>query len=302
MRTPPPPSLRTAPEIRVGKGQRMNTLKDTAKIGLRRIGEATSGLRPLPDFLIIGTQKGGTSSLYRHLWEHPSVRRAIAKEVHYFDLHFHRGEGWYRAHFPMTVLGRNPAATRPITGEATPYYLFHPQVPARVAGLLPETRFVALLRDPVDRLFSHYHHEVALGFERRPLEQALKEEPAMISAEEERLRRDRSATSRAHQHFSYFTRGLYATQLEAWFKVIPRERFLIVNSERFFRSTSEVYDEVLRFLGLPQVRPSNFAPSNARKYEPPPPEQAAQIREAFAPHNGRLFALLGEDLGWSPSV
>ena len=144
-------------------------------------------------------------------------------------------------------------------------------MPARVAGLLSETRFIALLRDPVDRLISHYHHEVALGFERRPLEQALEEEAGMIASEERRLRLDRSATSLAHQHFSYFTRGLYATQLEAWFKVIPRERFLIVSSERLFRATSEVYNEVLRFLGLPQVRPSSFAPSDTRIYRRPTP-------------------------------
>jgi hypothetical protein len=280
---------------------RPRPLRDTAKTGLRRIGVATSGLRPLPDFLIIGAQKGGTSSLYRHLSEHPLVRRAIAKEVHYFDLHPHRGEGWYRAHFPMTALGRNHGGTPPITGEATPYYLFHPQVPARVARLLPETRFIALLRDPVDRLVSHYHHEVALGFERRSLERALEEEPAMMAAEEPRLHRDRFASSFVHQHFSYFSRGIYARQLEAWFKLIPRDRFLIVSSERFFGSTADVYDAVLRFLDLPRVRRPDFAPSNARSYERPAPEQAARLREAYAPHNDRLFTLLGEDLGWSPT-
>src|SRR5436309_16134274 len=108
----------------------------------------------LPDFIVIGAQKSGTGSLYAYLNGHPDVAGARVKEVHYFDLHYHRGVDWYLDQFP------DEAAARPrCTGEASPYYLFHPHAPRRAFDLVPDARLIALLRDPVDRAISHYHHE-----------------------------------------------------------------------------------------------------------------------------------------------
>jgi lipopolysaccharide transport system ATP-binding protein len=87
----------------------------------------TAGLRRAPDFLIIGAQKGGTTSLYSYLCEHPSVVAAERIEVHYFDLAYDRPWWWYKSHFPGRI-----GNGRTLTGEASPYYLFHPLVPERV--------------------------------------------------------------------------------------------------------------------------------------------------------------------------
>ena len=113
------------------------------------------------------------------------MRPAITKEVHFFDLAFDRGERWYRGHFPRSA-GADDAGTasRLFTGEATPYYLFHPSVPERAASVVPDTKLIAVLRDPVKRLLSHYYHGVSLGVEHRPLERALAQEPRMLAAEE----------------------------------------------------------------------------------------------------------------------
>src|SRR5436189_26280 len=122
-------------------------------------------MRPLPDFLILGAQKAGTTALYAYLRWHPQVTGPSFKEVSFFDRHYARGERWYRAHLPVR--------RRAVVGEASPSYLFHPLAPERVARMLPEARLIALLRNPVDRAFSHYQHEVALGREQLSFEDAL---------------------------------------------------------------------------------------------------------------------------------
>ena len=112
---------------------------------------ATEG--PLPDFVVLGTQRGGTSFLYRLLTKHPLVRGAAAKELHFFDNKFSEGVGWYRRCFSE---GKRIDGQRTITGEAAPKSLFDPQVPERMARIVPEARLIALLRNPVDRAYSHY--------------------------------------------------------------------------------------------------------------------------------------------------
>ncbi len=104
-----------------------------------------------PDFLIIGAQKAGTTSLYNQLTRHPDVARCLGQEVHYFDRHMHRSPAWYFAHFRPRLF----ASDGVVTGESTPYYLFHPRAAERVAELLPDVKLIVLLRDPVARDISH---------------------------------------------------------------------------------------------------------------------------------------------------
>ena len=101
---------------------------------------ATAPVRTLPDFLIIGAQKSGTTFLYQLLVQHPHVKPAFVKEVHYFDLEYRKGVNWYRSHFPLQM--RN--SREYITGEASPYYLFHPHAPRRASAVVPDAKLVVL--------------------------------------------------------------------------------------------------------------------------------------------------------------
>jgi hypothetical protein len=255
---------------------------------------STSFARRGPDFVIVGAQRGGTTSLYSYLLEHPLVAGPGEKEVHYFDLNFARGRRWYLAHFPTAAHARGLTL-----GEATPYYLFHPLVPARLARELPQARLIALLRDPVDRALSHYHHEVRLGDETLPLEEALDREPERLRGEAERMASDSGYLSVAHQHFSYVARGLYAEQLERWWQHVPRERVLVVRSEDLFANPGAVYEEVVEFLGLPAHRPSSFPRCNAGTYDAADERIRSRLAALFAPHNERLEQLLGRSFGWT---
>src|SRR2546423_14798695 len=145
-------------------------------------GRATSFARPLPSFLILGAQKAGTTALYAYLRWHPGVTGPAWKEVSYFDRHYRRGVHWYRGHFPLRPGDR-------LVGEARPGDPLHPLPPERVRATVPDAKLIALLRDPVDRALSHYHHEVALGREPPTFEEAIEAEPERTRGEEERLAR-----------------------------------------------------------------------------------------------------------------
>lgn len=260
----------------------------------RRARLATAGARRLPDFLVIGAQRAGSTSLFAQLCGHPGIAPPSHKEIHYFDNHSFRSLRWYRSHFPSVTAARGK-----LTGEASPYYLFHPAVPARVAGALPEVRLVVLLRDPVARAHSHYQLSVRDGHEPLGFEEALRAEPERLASEEGRLLADGAYRSHAHRHQSYVARGLYAEQLRRWHEHVAPERLLVVSSEELFADPGRVTGAVLEFLGLDAGQVPPLPVRNQRPY-PPMSDAARGLLEArFEAPNRELSELLGRDLGWS---
>lgn len=201
----------------------------------------------LPDFLGIGTQKGGTTSLQKLLEQHPDAFLPITKEVHYFTLHYNESEHWYRGHF-------EEANQEQICGEITPYYLFHPEAPQRIHALIPKARLIVLLRNPVERALSQYFHARRLGFEELDLEAAL-------AAENERLT---SGDSYSHQKHSYLSRSRYELQLQRYQRLFSRQQLLILRSEDFFEKTEHAWKTMQDFLGLQEISlPDNAVKANA---------------------------------------
>jgi hypothetical protein len=268
--------------------------------GVWTYGRATSPLRGLPDFVILGAQRSGTTALFSYLRRHPAVSGPVWKEVNFFDLHWHRGERWYRGHFASS-LARRRARRRGIelvVGEASPGYLAHPLAAERAAAIVPRARLIALLRNPVDRALSHYQHEVALGREPLSFEDALDREEERLAGELDRMRADPAYFSHAWWNHSYVLRGRYAEQLETWLRAFPREQLLVLSTEELGADTEAAYGRVLDFLGLaPHALPS-FPHVFRREYAPMREETRARLAAAFAEPNARLYELLGRDLGW----
>jgi hypothetical protein len=256
-------------------------------------GKATSAVRPLPDFLILGAQKAGTTALYAYLREHPQITGPSWKEVSFFDRHYVRGEAWYRGNFPNTLRTRGG-----LVGEASPSYLFHPLAPERVAALVPEAKLIALVRNPVDRAFSHYQHEVALGREPLSFEDALAAEDQRLLGEEERMLADPAYFSHAWWDYTYRARGRYAEQVERWLGQFQRERLLVLPSEDLLREPERAHAQVLEFLGAPPHRLDSYPRVFERQYDPMPPPTRERLAAEFAEANGKLYELLGRDLGW----
>jgi hypothetical protein len=236
------------------------------------------GVGALPDFVIIGVQKGGTSFLYYLLTCHPLVEPAARKELHFFDdpQRFDNGVGWYRRCFPQSSWkdGR-----RSITGEASPSYLFDPPVPKRMAGVVPQARLIILLRNPIDRAYSHYQMQVKRGQEPNTFEEAIEQ-----------------------QHSSYLSRGIYVDQLLRWFEYFSKEQMLILKSEDFFERPVETLKVVLNFLELPDWQPEaselqqrRHAGTYRQKMDP---STRRRLEAYFEPYNNRLYECLGVDFGW----
>jgi hypothetical protein len=249
----------------------------------------TADRRLLPKFLVIGVQRGGTTSFYDALAQHPLILPALVKEVNFFGLHYERGLSWYRAHFPRDLSGDRQA----VTGEATPYYLFDPRAPARVHSMLPDARLLVLLRDPVDRAWSHYLRERRMGRETLSFGDA-------IEREGERLASEGDDFDAPHHRFrSYLARGTYADQLDRWLARFPREQLLIVRSESFYSDPREVITQAQIFLDLPPHEPSRLRRLQQGGGERLDPGLRARLREHFAKQEEQLGALLGPEFRWS---
>lgn len=247
----------------------------------------------LPDFLGIGTQKGGTTSLQKALERHPSVFLPTGKELHYFTLHSSQDVNWYQSHFAS-------AAAEQQCGEITPYYLFHPAAPGRIHSLLPRVRLIVLVRDPVERALSQYFHARRLGFEPLELEEALDAEPARLAGAEERVAAVGSRDY-SHQKHSYVARSRYELQLDRYEVLFAPEQLLVLRSEDLFGEPERIWQQIQGFLGLKRVAlPAPLERANAGRGEAAgvSPEIRARLRRELAPTVDAIRHRYGFDWGW----
>jgi hypothetical protein len=278
--------------------------KEVARSGFRRFGAATSAWRPLPDYLIIGTKRGGTTSLWKNLLLHPEVatmypRAENLKSPHYFDIHWDRGERWYRSHFPLSRPGRAKSDTRRAVGEASPYYLFHPFACERVASAIPDVRLLVLLRNPTDRAYSHYRERRREGTEPLSFEEALEAEAGRLAGEEDKIRRDPTYYSFAHDHCSYLARGRYLEHLEPWLDTFPSSSMLILRSEDMYEDPQSVLAQAHEFLGLtPLPRQEGLEHMNLLRSDPLEPRVRSWLDDYYRPHVEALEKRLGRSFHW----
>ena len=235
----------------------------------------------LPDFVVIGAAKSGTTFFYHLLSQHPYIQPAIVKEPHYFNNLFEEGTEWYRRCFPKpTWKGERET----ITGEASPGYIWHPLAPERMAEVVPDARLIALLRNPPDRIYSDYHQRVKNGRVNRTFEEIVQ------VAFDDPL----------HEHLS---KSIYVDHLLRWSEFFPKERMLVLKSEDFFEGPVETLKVAMEFLGLPEWEPEaselHGDKRNKGEYERGmDPATRRRLEEFFEPHNLRLYDYLGRDFGW----
>jgi hypothetical protein len=252
----------------------------------------TANRRGLPDYLVIGAQRCGTTSLQNLIASHPDVTPPLwRKGIHYFDTEYHRGSPWYRSQFPVARPGR-------MTGEGSPYYLFHPLVAERIADLVPRAKLLVLLRDPIERAISHYKHELRRGFETLDIVTAMRAESERLEGEEAKMRADPAYYSFAHQHFSYQARGDYAGQLARYLALFPKRQMLVLQSESYWSDPKTTWDEVLQFLELPDWKPAAFPHLNATRDREVAEEVRDRLKVRFERSNQQISSQWGIGKGW----
>lgn len=283
----------------IGKRQLKKVERLVKALTILKYRQATSGMRPLPDFIIMGAQKAGTTSLFHYLGQHPQLMPSLKKEVHYFDGgsnpnidNYKKGPEWYRSNFPI----RKESQSTSKTFEASPLYIFNPLVPERIADLVPQVKLIALLRNPTERAISHFFHEKRNGREPLSIMEA-------FQYEEERLRPvfDRNEyKNNVFIHCSYKSRGLYHEQIKRYLNYFPMENILTVNSEKLFTDPVGTLRRIFEFVGVDaefiirDLEPHNVG-SNKSKVAP---EVYEYLDEYFRPHNRQLYDLVGENYGW----
>lgn len=293
--------------VRALKALTPQSAKDAAESGIRMATAATARWRPAPDFLVIGTKRGGTTTLWNALEAHPQVQPMVPaakhlKSPHYFYWHYHRGPSWYLGHFPTSLSRARHARVhgRSVVGEASPMYLLDPRVAPRVAAMMPETKIVVSLRDPVQRAVSHWRERVKEGVEPLSFPDALAAEDDRLAGELDRIHADPDYYSRPLDWYSYRTRGEYAGQLERWFEHFDRSQVLVLRAEDLYLDQESTLRRAHEFLGLaPHAVAAQW--HNRTSTTPIPEDVRRSLTQHFQPHNERLATLLGAD-NWWPAI
>jgi hypothetical protein len=263
-------------------------VKKTQSVGLQVLRFSKTVLRKgrFPDFIIIGAQKAGTSSLFHYLSKHPQIEVSLRKEVHFFDRNYDKGVFWYKAHFPVADDGK-----KVITGEASPYYLFHPLVPGRIKELLPGVKLIVILRDPVDRAYSHYSMQVEKKREPLSFEEAIEKEENRLEGE--------SGFGFAHQKYSYVSRSRYAEQLRRWYELFPKEHLYIMTLEELKKDPEGTLSRLYEFLGVGPASVDTSIQLMRGSYKNSLEEKTRnRLEEYFAPYNRELEELTGRRFDW----
>ena len=271
--------------------------------GYKKLKELAGSFHILPDFVIIGASRSGTTALYDYMVQHPDIKKSKFKEIHYFNREFHRGINWYRLFFPLKIkkfFATKIQKKKFVTGEASVLYIHHPHAPKRMFELLPKIKIIVLLRNPIDRAYSSHQYRWKINF-KEPLnfDEVIEKENEFIKNEFEKMEKDGNYYSRKFYDHAYCTTGIYVDQLERWFKYFPIEQFLIIQSEEFFSNTPEIMDKIYDFLELPEHRLTNYKKIHSSNYkEKMNQETRKKLVEFFKPHNERLYKLLGTNFHW----
>jgi hypothetical protein len=289
---------------RIKLGSWLRTHKTTLSIArsLNKLSYTTTGsMHVLPDFIIIGASRSGTTSLYEYLNQHPSIIRGVGKEIHYFDKNFGRGIKWYKSFFP-TKRKKSKLEEKHkgkcLTGESTPRYLYHHHAPKRVFQLLPNVKLIVVLRNPIDRAYSRYEQQAAVGLEELSFEDAIEQEENRITDDMKKMEKDENFYSVYFYRKAYKTMGIYVNQLRRWFEYFPREQFLILKSEDLRSNPAQVYNQTIEFLGLPKHELDSFKAYRMRKYPTLSEKTREKLSDFFRQYNEQLYQLLGRNFDW----
>lgn len=290
------------------------TFKDLGREAVRCVGMATAPLRDLPDFVVIGAKRCGTTSLYRVLEQHSGMMSLFPtsthlpmkdnlKGVHYFDRDATKSGRWYRSHFATSVAKdlRSRRIDGPVTtGEASPYYMFHPTGVLQAARHIPDAKLIVMLRQPVDRAYSHYKEQVRNGRESLTFAEALQAEGSRLDGEAEHVRADPAYYSYNHENCSYMSQSMYGSVLEPWLEAFDRDRFHFIRSEDFYADPTEVLRGVESFLGIDAHTYTDLRVRNAAPGSDLDPEFRRELWDQVAADVTTLEALSGRSFDWEP--
>ena len=287
--------------------------------------EREAGGRRAPSFIILGAQKSGTTSLHAYICQHPLVLAGRRRETHYFDWRWNhdpeftseRHHEFYLNFFHMEVLRNRPSL---LTGESTPSYLLHSDIVIpRVKAVVPWVKLMVILRNPVDRAYSHYQMSISTEgtdeqkrirglstYAKRSFIDIIKEEIEAVQragltpdCSTETYHKFIETLPMGHGGHSLILRGMYCLQLTPWIEAFPRDQLKVMSMGDLKGDASSVnasLQGVYSFLGLPLHDLEDVEPKNRRNYDPIDSKIRRTLEEFYEPYNARLFEILGRKL------
>ncbi len=264
----------------------------------RSVYGLTSSMRVLPDFFVIGVGRGGTTSLYHYLSQHPCITKSAYDELGFFDDNYHLGLNWYRSMFPTKFHKEKIIKKfgKFLTYDVTPSYIRRPWITKRILENLPNSKIIVILRNPVDRTYSHYHMGKRNGNEKRTFEDVVESDKKNIQKNEDMPKNKNYFQSVVEN--SYLARGFYEEQLQTWFNFFPKNKLLVISTEELASYTDNTLEKIFRFLGVSNHKINDLTKRNEAKYPPMNPDTREMLLDYFRPYNEKLYLLLGCRLDW----
>lgn len=257
----------------------------------------SSSFRTYPDFIIAGAQKSGTSSLAHYLSMHPNVIFSKIKEIHHFNQNADGNINEYKYFFPTRFYKK--LFSNVISGEATPDYMIYPQFAEIASKISPNLKIIILLKNPVDRAFSHYRHNLMMKREWLSFEDAIEIETKRVDLDYIDLLKTKKDAIKNYSNYSYKAKGIYFEQIEWLYRHFPKKNIKIMEFNSFVSNIENNYDMVCDFLGLKPFKNIIFEAHNVNKIKLDLNiKTRAKLVEFFEPHNDKLYNIIQENYNW----
>ena len=260
----------------------------------------TSSSRVLPDFIIIGAGRAGTTALYTYLIQHPSIitastdNDAPVADLHFFEYMISDKISWYKSHFPRK--SKNSF----VTGEFTSTYMYHKKVPERIFNLIPKIKLIVILRNPIDKAYSTYNQQSHFNEVTSSFEETIKAEFARIDLIKNHIEyTNNNPNFDNYVEYNIIRHGIYFNYLEKWFKIFPKKQIFVVDSNELENVPQQTLNKVFEFLNLSPHEIPNLAKVNIGKYSPMTESTRQSLIEFYKPHNAKLNNLLGTNFDWN---
>ena len=252
----------------------------------RKFRGLTSPLRVLPDFIVIGVGRGGTTSLYHYLNQHNCIQKSSYDEIGFFDDNYHLGLNWYRSMFPTKYEKQKVIQKfgKFLTYDVTPWYVRRPWTANRIKSLLPSVKIIVVLRNPVDRTYSHYHLTRREKGLTKSFEEIIDEDIQKINNYDDDLKNSEEYYAELVQN-SHIARGFYLEQLEIWLTIFDKKNILIISSEDLAENTQKTMNSIFNFLDLENQIIPNLQKINVGKYPKMKEETRKTLENYFFDHN-----------------
>ena len=264
----------------------------------RNIFALTGSIRVLPDFLVIGAKRCGTTSLFYHLPEHPCISKSPHDNMGFFNDNFHLGVNWYKSFFP-TIFTRNKIKSEFgnfLAFDVTTTYMEEESTANNVYQIKPNMKIIVILRNPVDRAYSQYHLSLREKAEKRSFEDAMEEN--MNELNKESHERYEIKPKFSVEENNYLKKSLYAQQLRHWLNIFPMESMLILSTEEFESKQQVIYNKIFEFLNISQFEVKNTEKMEKGSYPQMKSETRSLLLDYFRSHNNELFKLINKKFDW----